>query len=54
MYLVPEGHWVDGVLCSQWDTAKQDEEEDDVGEGCSIDNAMAEFAEPEQRNQKKP
>lgn len=46
-YLVPEGHGVDGVLSSQWDAAEQNEEEDDVGEGRGVDDAMTELADPE-------
>lgn len=45
-HLVPEGHGVDRILCSQRDGGQEDEQEDDVGESCRIDYAMAELTKP--------
>lgn len=45
-YLVSERTWVDGVFSSQGDTAEEDEEEDDVGEGGVVDDPVAKLPEP--------
>lgn len=45
-YLVPVGLWVNGVLSSQGDGGQQDEEEDQVGEGGSIYDLVAQLTEP--------
>lgn len=45
-YMVPEGGVLHGVLGSQRDAAEQDEEEDQVGEDCVIDDAVTLEAEP--------
>lgn len=37
---------VDGVFSSQGDTAEEDEEEDDVGEGGVVDDPVANLPEP--------
>lgn len=37
---------VDGVFSSQGDTAEEDEEEDDVGEGGVVDDPVAKLPEP--------
>lgn len=50
MYLVSEGQWVDGVLSCQRDAAQQDEEEDDICECCGIDDTVAQFTKPGERN----
>lgn len=39
-YMVPEGGVLDGVLSCQGNAAKQNEEEDQVGEDRVIDNAV--------------
>lgn len=37
---------VDGVFSSQGDTAEEDEEEDDVGEGRVVDDPVANLSKP--------
>lgn len=45
-HLISKGHGVDGVLSCQRDTAEEDEEEDDVGEGGGVDDSVAQLTEP--------
>lgn len=51
MYLVSEGHRVNGVLRCQRDAAQQDEEKNDVGKCCSVDDAVAQLPEPGEKNE---
>lgn len=50
IHLVPEGQRVDGVLSCQRDAAQKDEEEDDVGKRCGVDDAVTQLTEPGGRN----
>lgn len=51
-YMVPEGGVLHRVLGSQGDAAEQDEEEDEVGEDCVIDDTVALEAEPAGRERR--
>lgn len=51
-YLVSEGVVLDRVLCCQTDAAKQDEEEDEVGEDVVVDNLMAQNPESKKQSEK--
>lgn len=52
-YLVSEGVILDWVLCCQTDAAKQDEEEDEVGEDVMVDYLMARNPESKENKTRK-